>query len=40
MVFWLFDVDVLVISWIDFFHRKVARFSPKVGFLGAKIVRI
>jgi hypothetical protein len=26
------DVDLLVISWIEFFYRKVDGFSPKVGF--------
>jgi hypothetical protein len=26
------DGDVLVISWTEFFYRKVVGFSPKVGF--------
>jgi hypothetical protein len=26
------DGDVLVISWIEFFYRKVVGFSSKVGF--------
>jgi len=32
LYFGYFDDDVLVISWTEFFYRKVIGFSPKVGF--------